>query len=95
MSRPLPEPWRVKVVEKIKLLSREERERLLVEGGFSLFQIPSEAVFIDLFSRMSDSGVPVSRFRSSPVAGASTAASGESTIGVRVPSISVAMSSEP
>ncbi|HEX6902426.1 MAG TPA: tryptophanase [Thermoanaerobaculia bacterium] len=60
MSRPLPEPWRVKVVEKIKLLSREERERLLVEGGFSLFQIPSEAVFIDLFtdsgtSAMSDS----------------------------------------
>ncbi|HEY9422146.1 MAG TPA: tryptophanase [Thermoanaerobaculia bacterium] len=60
MSRPLPEPWRVKVVEKIKLLSREERELYLVEGGFSLFQIPSEAVFIDLFtdsgtSAMSDS----------------------------------------
>jgi len=53
MSRPLPEPWRVKVVEKIELLSREERERLLVEGGFSLFQIPSEAVFVDLFT---DSG---------------------------------------
>jgi tyrosine phenol-lyase len=53
MSRPLPEPWRVKVVEKIHLLPREERERLLVEGGFSLFRIPSEAVFIDLFT---DSG---------------------------------------
>jgi tyrosine phenol-lyase len=53
MSRPLPEPWRVKVVEKIHLLSREERERLLVRGGFSLFQIPSEAVFIDMFT---DSG---------------------------------------
>ena len=53
MSRPLPEPWRVKVVEKIELLSREERERYLVEGGFSLFQIPSEAVFVDMFT---DSG---------------------------------------
>ncbi|HEX9942050.1 MAG TPA: tryptophanase [Thermoanaerobaculia bacterium] len=53
MSRPLPEPWRVKVVEKIQLLPREERERLLAEGGFSLFRIPSEAVFIDLFT---DSG---------------------------------------
>src|SRR5947199_3515664 len=53
MSRTLPEPWRVKVVEKIQLLPREERERLLVEGGFSLFKIPSEAVFIDLFT---DSG---------------------------------------
>jgi len=60
MSRPLPEPWRVKVVEKIQLLPREVRERYLVQGGFSLFQIPSEAVFIDLFtdsgtSAMSDS----------------------------------------
>ncbi len=53
MSRPLPEPWRVKVVEKIHLLPREERERLLVQGGFSLFRIPSEAVFIDMFT---DSG---------------------------------------
>jgi tyrosine phenol-lyase len=53
MSRPLPEPWRVKVVEKIQLLSREERESFLVKGGFSLFAIPSEAVFIDLFT---DSG---------------------------------------
>ena len=53
MSRPLPEPWRVKVVEKIHLLPREERVRLLAEGGFSLFRIPSEAVFIDMFT---DSG---------------------------------------
>jgi tyrosine phenol-lyase len=60
MSTPLPEPWRVKVVEPIHLLERAERERLLVEGGFSLFKIPSEAVFIDMFtdsgtSAMSDS----------------------------------------
>jgi len=53
MRVPLPEPWRVKVVEKIHLLPREERERLLIEGGFSLFKIPSEAVFIDMFT---DSG---------------------------------------
>ena len=51
--RSLPEPWRVKVVEKIHLLPREERERLLGEGGYNLFKIPSEAVFIDLFT---DSG---------------------------------------
>jgi tyrosine phenol-lyase len=51
--RSLPEPWRVKVVEKIQLLPREERERLLRKGGYSLFKIPSEAVFIDLFT---DSG---------------------------------------
>ncbi|HYN20178.1 MAG TPA: tryptophanase, partial [Thermoanaerobaculia bacterium] len=53
MRKPLPEPWRVKVVERVKLLSREEREKVLVEGGFSMFSIPSEAVYIDLFT---DSG---------------------------------------
>src|ERR1700686_4595703 len=50
---PLPEPWRVKVVEPIRLLPRAERERLLAAGGFSLFRIPSDSVFIDLFT---DSG---------------------------------------
>ena len=40
MRKPLPEPWRVKVVERVELLRREERERLLVEGGFSLFKHP-------------------------------------------------------
>jgi len=49
----MPEPWRVKVVEPIRLPDREERERHLVEAGFNLFMVPSEAVFIDLFT---DSG---------------------------------------
>jgi tyrosine phenol-lyase len=49
----LPEPWRVKVVEPIRLLPREEREALLAAGGLNLFRVPSEAVFIDLFT---DSG---------------------------------------
>jgi tryptophanase len=49
----LPEPWRVKVVEPVRLLSREERERRMIDGGFSLFTVPSEDIFIDLFT---DSG---------------------------------------
>ncbi len=53
MRKPLPEPWRVKVIEKVKVLTREEREKVLVDGGFSMFGIPSEAVYIDLFT---DSG---------------------------------------
>jgi tryptophanase len=53
MRKPLPEPWRVKAIERVELLSREERERVLVEGGFSMFTIPSAAVYIDLFT---DSG---------------------------------------
>jgi tryptophanase len=55
--RSLPEPWRVKVVEKINLLPREERERLLVAGGFNLFKVPSEGVFIDLFTDSGTSGL--------------------------------------
>jgi tyrosine phenol-lyase len=60
MNPMLPEPWRVKVVEPIRLPPADERDRWLREGGFNLFRIPSEAVFIDLFtdsgtSAMSDS----------------------------------------
>jgi tryptophanase len=56
----LPEPWRVKVVERIRLPSPEERERRLAEAGFNLFDVPAYAVFIDLLtdsgtSAMSDS----------------------------------------
>jgi tyrosine phenol-lyase len=50
---PLLEPWRVKVVEPIRLPSRAEREEYLAEAGYNLFKIPSEAVFIDL---LTDSG---------------------------------------
>jgi len=53
VRKPLPEPWRVKVIEKVELLSREERERVLAEAGYSIFAIPSEAIFIDL---LTDSG---------------------------------------
>ncbi|HSC21182.1 MAG TPA: tryptophanase [Solirubrobacterales bacterium] len=49
----LPEPWRVKVIEPIRLPSREEREVHLEAAGYNLFRVPSDAVFIDLFT---DSG---------------------------------------
>jgi tryptophanase len=56
----LPEPWRVKTVEPIVLRDREHRERRLREAAFNVFQVPSEDVYIDLFtdsgtSAMSDS----------------------------------------
>ena len=50
---PLPEPWRVKVVEPISLPDRRTREKHLKKAGFNLFAIPSEAVYIDL---LTDSG---------------------------------------
>ena len=42
---------------EIEILSREEREKVLVEGGFSMFAIPSEAVYIDLFTESGTSAM--------------------------------------
>jgi tryptophanase len=47
------EPYRIKVVERIHRVSREERERLLEDAGYNVFKIPSSAVTIDL---LTDSG---------------------------------------
>src|SRR3990170_3902930 len=56
----MPEPWRVKMVEPIRLPEPAEREQRLRAAGFNLFAIPSEGIFIDLLtdsgtSAMSDS----------------------------------------
>ncbi|RMG64556.1 MAG: tryptophanase [Calditrichaeota bacterium] len=52
MDKPL-EPFRIKAVEPIQFPSREQREAVLHNAGFNLFNIPAEAVFIDL---LTDSG---------------------------------------
>jgi tryptophanase len=47
------EPFRIKVVEPIRPVPRKEREALLRETGFNVFNLPADKVTIDL---MTDSG---------------------------------------
>ena len=37
------EPYRIKVVEKIQRVSREQRVKYLREAGYNVFKVPSEA----------------------------------------------------
>lgn len=47
------EPFKIKVVEPLKMCTRQERERLIDEVGFNVFSLPADSVLIDL---LTDSG---------------------------------------
>jgi len=53
MTVPFLEPFRIKVVEPIKMTSRSERVEILKKAKNNLFKVPAEDVFIDL---LTDSG---------------------------------------
>ncbi len=49
----MAESYKIKMVESISLISREEREKKIVEAGYNQFALRAEDIFIDL---LTDSG---------------------------------------
>lgn len=47
------EPYKIKVIEPIKLITRKEREEILKKAGYNVFLIKSDDIYIDL---LTDSG---------------------------------------
>jgi len=47
------EPFRIKVVEPIKKTTRLQRDELIRQAGFNVFNLPAESIYVDL---LTDSG---------------------------------------
>jgi len=43
-----PEPFRIKMVEPIELIDKEERRLALASAGYNLFGLQAADIFIDL-----------------------------------------------
>lgn len=55
-------PYRIKVVENIKLIPEKERKKAIKEAGYNPFLLKSRDVFIDLVSDSGLSGLSINQF---------------------------------
>ena len=53
MAKHPPEPFRIKMIEPIRLVARKEREEAIKRAGYNVFALRAEEIFIDL---LTDSG---------------------------------------
>jgi tryptophanase len=53
MAKHSPEPFRIKMIEPIRLIARKEREDAIKRAGYNVFALRAEEIFIDL---LTDSG---------------------------------------
>lgn len=53
MELPYAEPWRAKMIEPIRISTREERQNWIKAARYNVFNLPSDQVYIDL---LTDSG---------------------------------------